>query len=238
MNRYQKNRYEMFLRVQKCLNENVATWENNPYLAGRKTELDNIIASITAKAERISDYSPKSPVKMEIREQLVSSMLRLRGGMLLQAALLNDRDMKSKYESIKRTLNLNAPQTDFMNKVNQMLTTVSQYESDLVAFGITPEMVTEARALADEFSTYVVTPADAQNRIRALKAEISEEIKAGLRLLKDAIDPVVEILSPDTVFFQWYERARSIYDVRARYTKKTDEPAEGADNSEADPQTE
>ena len=233
MNRYQKNRYEMFLRVQSCFNDYQQVWENNVFIAQQKVVFDGKIETINNLSIQIPQFSPKSPHKRNKRRKLLDTMLNLRGALLAHASMTDNGDMKTRYELAVDTLKMNSPQTDFRDFVLNMLAELRSMETELADYGVTPEMIEDAEKQAALFKLLVTSPSDAQNQVNVLKGNIQLQVKEVQQLLKDRIDPVMKMFSQSApAFYNRYLRSRSVYDVRARYSSSQVTP-----NTEEEPTT-
>ncbi len=213
MNKEETMYFDMFVQVQRHLDQSPDKWSAIPAITRYKNTLDENLTAIKAKDLEASGNSKGLTVtKSELKNQLALKIAILCGAMYAYGSEKRDARLTSQVEYSPSSLYKMADM-EFAQQVATLIALASDNVSELADQGVSDDQITESSSSLDDFYEMIGKPRTQYIQSNTASMEAAELISATLDLLRDQLDKaMLRYRLMDTAFYEGYERARVLVD--------------------------
>ncbi len=213
MNKEQTNHYRMMLNTQATLDANTVFWNGIMIFVGTKNEIDELIQRVAEKNELTNaDSKAVTADKGNVLEGLIQKILGLSGTLQAYGAITGNSILADNVK-VTRSEITHARETDVEALVKPVTDAARAELGNLVDYGVSDAMVTEAETSIDQFNELIGRPRTIRNQAFAAQTALQELIDTAMNMLNNRLDKLMlqfQFSHPE--FYDEYKRARTIVD--------------------------
>lgn len=213
MNKEETMYFNMFVQVQRQLDNSPDKWTTIPAITRYKNELDDNIIAIRTKDLKASGSSKGTTVtKQELKNQLSLKVAILCGAMYAYASEQGDEKLISEVGYTTSSL-YKLPDTEYAQTVKTLVEKATALLESLTDQGVTADQLTEISTSLDDFHDLIGMPRTLTIQTNTAGVELEQLIQMTKDLMRDKLDKaMLRYKLMDTAFYEGYERARVLID--------------------------
>ncbi len=213
MNNKQSNHFNMFLQVQRFLDQSSATWSNVRVIGRYKNELDACLLKIREQHQQVgTDSRGISADKNELKDNIATRAAVVAGALYAYAAGEGNNTLLAAMDRSPSKL-YKAKDIDFPNQVVSITAEASTRLAELADYGVLEEQLTDIESSLDDFRELVGMPRSVRSQVGSVKTSLGALIDEVNGMLKEQLDKVMmQFRLTDATFYEGYQRARVIVD--------------------------
>lgn len=213
MTKKQSNEFRMFMTTQLFLDGTTSVWSVIPKNILYKHDVDEIIGLIGEKSEEAKNIISVAGRKNKLEDLIELKVSSLSGPFQAYADDTDSLDLAKVIKASKSSLK-QMKEEDLVVFSNMIVSKATEKLTELTDYGVTPESLTEIKAIVDEFAPLIGKPRNIQNTKFVALGSIEELFTAGKQILKNKMDRVMlNFRESNPEFHNGYERARTIVDL-------------------------
>ena len=150
-------------------------------------------------------------------EALISVVFKIASALFVLGVKTKNTDLIVKNKVTKSGLDL-LREPLLVNKATEILVSGNAYKDDLVNYGITDAILTEAQEAVTAFQNAIAKQSDAHAASVSEREALSVRFNLITDLLNDELDPMIELFEEsEPIFYEGYKNARVIKDKGIRH---------------------
>ena len=223
MDKIQEDKKNMFIAVQKVLDENTEIWNNQSTLVMSKAALDGKLMELENLKPVNDKDTNENADKVEVREKLIETTIDISSSLLNYASKTGNSDLCEKVNYTKSDLELSRD-TILKDMCQLIYEKANENIENLINYNVTKKELSVYQILIEEFDKLITDPLELVRKKQEGRKSVSVLINEMEELLKERIDNLVSIFkSSHPQFYETYLLARI-----------TDETEKGSDKDSKD----
>lgn len=224
----QLNRLSMFLSVQGVFESHESKVNTLPALKAAKEELDQQIASIQTLAQVQSQKSGGAADKAQTLQELIDTAFEVAAAVRAYAVAEQDSELAAKLD-YSRTDVSHGRDHEVIARCQIIHAIATEHVASLADCGITPAKLTALNKKIEAFRLAQTKPRQGRTTSSAATRALPELFRLADEVLSKRLDGLmVQFRASDVAFFNEYEAARTVLDMRGGRAVKESESKEPA----------
>lgn len=213
MNNRQSNHFNMFLQVQRFLDQSSAAWSKVRVVGRYKNELDASLQQIREQHRQTDAVTTGiSADKSQLKDSIATRAAVVAGALYAYAAGRDDNTLLATMDWSASRL-YKAKDTDFPRQVTGITAEASARLDELADYGVLQEQLTDIESSLDDFRELIGMPRLIRSQAGSAKTNLASLIDGVNAMLKEQLDKVMmQFRLTDATFYEGYQRARVIVD--------------------------
>ena len=209
MDKIHEDKKNIFIAVQKVLDENTEIWNNQSSLVMAKVALDGKLMELSnLKLINDRDTDDKTSDKVEIRDKLIETTIDISSSILDYASKTGNNDLYEKVNYTKSDLELSRD-TILKDMCQLICKKANENIENLINFNVNKKELFAYEILIEEFDKLITDPLELVRKKQEGRKSESVLINEIEDLLKERIDNLVSIFkSSHPQFYETYLLAR------------------------------
>jgi hypothetical protein len=214
MRKTESNKLTMYSGVIAVMESNADIYTDTPVIVESLNEFKTVVEQIKNKDMDFKGRTKDETADKHIKEEtLVMLVLKIANALYVLGVRTKNSELQINAKVTKSGL-VSARDTLLVNKAMQILTFANSYKDSLVNYGIGETKISEAQTALDEFNAAAGSQAEEQAGSVASREELTQFFQKADALLKDELDPMIEMYEDvDSNFYNSYLAARVIKDL-------------------------
>ena len=208
MDKIQEDKKNMFIAVQKVLDENTEIWNNQSTLVMSKAALDGKLMELENLKPVNDKDTNENADKVEVREKLIETTIDISSSLLNYASKTGNSDLCEKVNYTKSDLELSRD-TILKDMCQLIYEKANENIENLINYNVTKKELSVYQILIEEFDKLITDPLELVRKKQEGRKSESVLINEIEDLLKERIDNLVSIFkSSHPQFYETYLLAR------------------------------
>ena len=223
MDKIHEDKKNMFIAVQKVLDENTEIWNSQSSLVMSKAALDGKLMELENLKPVNDKDTNENADKVEVREKLIETTIDISSSLLNYASKTGNSDLYEKVNYTKSDLELSRD-TILIDMCQLIYEKANENIENLINYNVTKKDLSIYQILIEEFDKLISDPLELVRKKQEGRKSVSVLINEMEELLIERIDNLVSIFkSSHPQFYETYLLARI-----------TDESGDGIDKDSKD----
>ncbi|RUT77990.1 hypothetical protein [Ancylomarina longa] len=210
-------RYNALRQVMLTLKNNQEKYKSISMLVKTVLDLEQRVLKIESLIEKRQSIPRKPSGNKNLAQQELVDAAHQVGSVLKAYAFISKKqNIRTYLITSKSELSEKLPQLRLLDYAKNLLELIKPIFKELQEFGLTQEMKHELKLKIHQFEKLMTEPrqliSERHTTILMLKVEIAE----AYQILKNQVDPLMELLKEDKEFYLSYKSARMIVDPATR----------------------
>ena len=220
MNKVLEDKRTMFAAILSLLLANMTTIAQVVGFTDAVNFFKGLLEKIDLKAkERDEVTAGKTATKHATEQTLIEAIMKAASAVFIFARKTNDLQLKEKANVLESSLT-RMRDTDLATKGDAVLILVQQYTTQLVAFGVTAEEITDLEAKINSYRDALGKSASSVSERKGARETLESLIKQADEVLAEEIDRFMErIRAAEPELYAAYCDARYIRKTGVRHEK-------------------
>lgn len=230
MDKIQEDKKNMFIAVQKVLDENTEIWNSQSTLVMSKAALDGKLMELENLKPVNDKDTNENADKVEVREKLIETTIDISSSLLNYASKTGNSDLCEKVNYTKSDLELSRD-TILIDMCQLIYEKANENIENLINYNVTKKELSVYQILIEEFDKLITDPLELVRKKQEGRKSVSVLINEMEELLIERIDNLVSIFkSSHPQFYETYLLAK----ITDESEKGSDKDSKGKKESEID----